>query len=32
MSASVLPGLQTRENNENHEAVNRVIFIVLEYL
>lgn len=23
-------GLQTRENNENHEAVGRVIFVVLE--
>ena len=23
-------GLQTRENNENHEAVNQVIFIVLK--
>ena len=22
--------LQTRENNENHEAVNRVTFVVLE--
>ena len=25
-------GLQTRENNENHEAVNQVILIVLECL
>ena len=23
-------GLQTRENKENHEAVNRVIFVFLE--